>query len=90
MLAPAWRVRDTPPRVAYLQLSEAFAPQPGHVPSDVAIGITAQILRDAGIDWVVGADPAQRLDRLQRHGISTVEVEIPLAYHLSSNESVAS
>lgn len=82
-------VRDTSPGVAFLQLSETFAPQPGREPSDVAIGITAQILRDAGIDWVLDADPMQRLDRLQRHGICTVKAESLLACSPSSIENVA-
>lgn len=82
-------VRDMSPGVAFLQLSETFAPQPGHRPSDVAIAIAAQILRDAGIDWVLSADPVQRLDRLQRHGVSTVKAESILACSHSSNESVA-
>jgi len=82
-------VRDMSRGVAFLQLSETFAPQPGHVPSDVAIAITAQILRDADIDWVLDADPVQRLDRLQRHGIGTVTAGSLLACSSSSKESVA-
>jgi 3,4-dihydroxy-2-butanone 4-phosphate synthase len=82
-------VRDTSPGAAFLQLSETFAPQPGQVPSDVAIAITAQILKDAGIDWVVGADPMQRLDRLQLHGICTVSAESHVSCSASSMENVA-
>lgn len=66
------QVRETSPGAAFLQLSESFAPQPGREPSDVAIAIAAQVLRDAGIDEVVQAAPGQGLGRLQRHGIGVV------------------
>lgn len=82
-------VRAVSAGVAFLQLAETFAPQPGQAPSDVAIAITAQILKDAGIDWVLGTDPMQRLDRLQSHGICTVEAEPLRVRSISSNESVA-
>jgi 3,4-dihydroxy-2-butanone 4-phosphate synthase len=67
------QVRETLPGMAFLQLSDAFAPQPGREPSDVAIAITAQILRDAGIDEVEDVAPKQGLGRLQRYGICVVK-----------------
>ncbi|MCK8517192.1 3,4-dihydroxy-2-butanone-4-phosphate synthase [Methylonatrum kenyense] len=72
-------VRAGPPGAAYLQLSEVFAPQPGRAPSDVAVAIAAQVLRDVGIESVLEIDPSQRLDRLQRYGIGTRYAQQPNA-----------
>jgi 3,4-dihydroxy-2-butanone 4-phosphate synthase len=82
-------VRDTCPGTAYLQLSRSFAPTPGHAPSDIAIAITAQILRDAGIDRILDPEPMQRLGRLQRYGICTEQAQSILVCSPSNIGGVA-